>query len=217
MQRWFGIHIVLFIILFVFLLTRGVSPAKTERSTAIEPAKPAMSVATSAVPQENCEDIKEISVQQDMSRMAVFAGIQSNPFTMTASVSGLICYFAGQTNALGQTMLLNDKRYLGGERLHVVLDFSSDPGQIQIDFCNRTWRFYGYPGRTHYETSIIVPPGSPTLSWDDNRLADSLTLTIWAAARGDPALQDEVTIKPIEITGDVRQILRVQPVRWLPD
>lgn len=133
--------------------------------------------------------------------------------TMTASISGAIGYFAGQTNSSGQTLPVDENRYLAGEKILLILDFGEEPGIIEVTLNGQIWRFYGISGRLHYETSLIIPDWPSTLSWSGERLSAPLTLTIRATARSDPSVEISQAFPGIELTGHVLELVQGQPVR----
>jgi hypothetical protein len=134
-------------------------------------------------------------------------------FAMTASISGAIGYFSGQTNKRGQTIPVDDNRYLAGEKILLVMDFNQDPAIIEVTLNGRTWRFFGVSGILHYETGIIIPDWQETLTWSGERLAAPLTMTISATARSDLSLVAARSFPGIDITGHVLELVLAQPVR----
>jgi hypothetical protein len=134
-------------------------------------------------------------------------------FTAAVTVAGGIRYFAGQTNALGQTLPVNPLRFLALERLRLVMDFSQDPVRIEIRLLDRLWIINGVSGKTRYETYLFLPELPETLSWSGQRLAPPMSLLVTATARADPNVTASASVDGLELTGDVREIVRVQPFR----
>ena len=215
MQRFLGINLLIFLLLLTILIGRLPRPvsAKTQSTTDYDPLICQMREIVSAFRQTR-QAANTGSVRRLTAVTADNSMITTDSWSMTASVTGMISYFAGQTNSLGQTLPANDRRFLLGECLHLVMDFSEDPGLITIRFGGRVWQYNGFAGVRHYETSLIVPEQPQTLSWANERISEPLTLTITAQSRLNPSEQAEFFLSGIDITGHIHQIVRVQPVRW---
>lgn len=134
-------------------------------------------------------------------------------FSMTITATPSIGYFSGQINCLGEVIPQDQKRLMAGERLNLSLMFSQEPQSIEVILNGKIWHFNVPPGVTRYETGIILPDWEPTISFSGERLNPPMTLTVRARARYDAGLTTEQSISGFELTGDVRQLVRVQPIR----
>ncbi|MDW7657656.1 MAG: hypothetical protein SCM11_10845 [Bacillota bacterium] len=178
------------------------------------PTHHTMDIRVTPAPQQVCSKILDLEpVYASGAALEPMNEPLRDSFAMTASISCAIGYFAGQTNSQGQTMPVDENRYLAGEKILLVMDFNQDPGLIEVVLNSRTWRFFGVIGILHYETGIIIPDWQETLSWSGDRLAAPLTMTIRATARSDQSVVATQSFSGIEITGHVLELVQAQPVR----
>ncbi len=139
--------------------------------------------------------------------------VSSQGFSLKAEVSGEISYFAGQTNQAGRKIPLDNKRFLGGELVRFKLEFSSWPASFRIDLGGQVQQFNGINGRTYYELTLPLSDLAETLAWDGKRQNPSWTLTVTAWSGSTPQQQVSCQFTDLELTGDIWQLVQVQPVQ----
>ncbi len=152
----------------------------------------------------------DIELSQTEKVITVRNQTASWPFAVNMDIRGNIRYFSGQTNLLGQTMPLDPHRFLAGERMKVILDFSRDPLNIQLFFNGETRKVTSVFGKKHYEISVLIPVIPSTLAFDGKRLSTPMAIKVRANARSAPGIYTENSIRDIEITGNVFNITYAQ-------
>ena len=133
-----------------------------------------------------------------------------NALSGTATLSGAIQYFHGQTNKREQTLPLLPLAFLVGERIRVVMDFTAEPLSMTITLNGLSMNVTGTLGQTHYETWLIVPNWERTIDWSGNRIQPTLTMNIHAISRADPLVQTDIEIPGLDIGGSIYDILIMQ-------
>ena len=133
-----------------------------------------------------------------------------NAFSGTATISGAIQYFHGQTNKREQTLPLLPLAFLVGERIRVVMDFTAEPSSMTVTLNGLSMNVTGTLGQTHYETWLIVPNWERTIDWSGNRLQPTLTMNIHAISRADPLVATDIAIPGLDIGGSVYDMLIMQ-------
>ncbi len=124
-----------------------------------------------------------------------------------------ISYFNGKTNLQGNELPQEPKRLLGRETLLVSLQFSEPPSRIELTLGSASILLYGHPGRSVYTVTLRAPADDETLNWSHQRLADPLALVLFATPYSNAQTELIVELPGIEITGHVRHLVHVQPVR----
>ena len=198
-------------------------PSRISLQTKIPPAS--ISDGIRRVPLQSLASVKEQSLSgvqeqslagvKELSLTGVASGelqpmAASNAFSGTATLSGAIQYFHGQTNKREQTLPLQPLAFLVGERIRVVMDFTAEPSSMTVTLNGLSMNVTGTLGQTHYETWLIVPNWERTIDWSGNRLQPTLTMNIHATSRADPLVQTDIAIPGLDIGGSVFDILIMQ-------
>lgn len=152
----------------------------------------------------------DIQLSQVEKTIVVRAERQAPLFEVKAEIQGGVKYFSGQTNSQGQFMPMNTHRFLGLERMKLLLDFTAPPQSIQYTFGGQTFSIPCASGVLHYETSFIIPNLPSTLSWSGGRLQPSMSLSIQATDRTSPTQIATAVISDIELTGNIYNIAYAQ-------
>lgn len=152
----------------------------------------------------------DIQLSQIEQSIIVRAEKQAPLFELQAAIQGGVKYFSGQTNSQGQFIPMNAHRFLGLERMKLILDFTSQPQSIQYTFGGQTGFIPCITGVLHYETSFVIPNLQSTLSWNGDRLKPSMNLQIQATDGSSPTQIATAAISDIELTGNVYNIAYAQ-------
>lgn len=134
-------------------------------------------------------------------------------FGLTALLLGEVGYFAGQTNLAGSKIPLDKKRFLGGEQVCLQLQFSSWPERFILDLGGKLYQYRGVKGRTGYELILPLSDLPESLDWQGQRQAPAWNLAISAWSGTSPQQELACQFSGLELTGDVRDLIQVQPVR----
>ena len=143
--------------------------------------------------------------------LSVFAS--QDGFGCQMELQPQIGYFNGETNLQGTDLPDTPGRLLGSETLVISLQFSEPPSRIEVSLGSESVLLFGHPGRSVYTVNLRAPADDETLNWSHQRLADPLDLVLFATPHSNPQTELTVILPGIEITGHVRHLVHVQPVR----
>jgi hypothetical protein len=152
----------------------------------------------------------DISLARTAKTINIRAEDQDPPLTVDVDIVGAIRYFNGRTNCLGRILPANPLRFLGLEKLRIILQFNRTPGTIICSFGDIDRRLTGRAGETKYEISLLAPLRATTMDWDGHRLQPPVALRVRATELNQPAKQVEVVVPGIEITGTIYDIAHLQ-------
>ncbi|MDD2534908.1 MAG: hypothetical protein PHC86_09465, partial [Eubacteriales bacterium] len=100
--------------------------------------------------------------------------------------------------------------FLGLENLMLQLDFSAPPDEVTIDWLGETNELELEDDAIHYTWQTQVPLTPQTLSWQNERLEDSLNIQVHAQKETPTGkVSASASIRMIEITGDIFDIYPV--------
>jgi len=132
------------------------------------------------------------------------------PLNLSADLRGSIAFFSGSRQITGRTPASSPHRFLGLETVWLTVRFSKPVHQWEYRFLGDTFVFAGEPDRLEYQVPIRMPLTHSSLSWLDRRIRPPHRLEIAATDQEDPDSTVQQVIDPIELTGDIFDLLYLQ-------
>lgn len=132
------------------------------------------------------------------------------PLTIDAALRGSIAFFSGSRQLTGRTPLASPHRFLGLETVWLTVRFSKPVHHWEYRFLGETSVFEGAPDRLEYQVPIRMPLDQSSLSWLDRRIRPSHRIEIYGTDRDDPDSTVHHVSEPIELTGDIFDLLYLQ-------